>query len=246
MLLMAFVSLQPYFMWDHTEDLLRGSHGDDRVRACGALSVAARRSGAGLAVDRVFTVSPVPHCAAQGRRQPYHWLLLIPFTVRSSYSTAVSFRSRSTAFLAVRAFAAAGDAAVGLDRRRLADRAAVHHPARRHRAARIPPNTHSPARCSCSPTALSSRSTLFRLCGIYDEPGTVGTIAALCLAARRLPACAAYPGAIAFAGGLDVVFGGLCRPHQGLGLFADRTLTKKRPLALVAVLGSVADRRHAR
>ena len=32
---------------------------------------------------------------------------------------------------------------------------------------------------------LPHGGTVFRLCGIYDEPGTVGTIAALCLAASR-------------------------------------------------------------
>ncbi len=32
---------------------------------------------------------------------------------------------------------------------------------------------------------LPNGGTLFRLCGVYDEPGTVGTIAAFCLAATR-------------------------------------------------------------
>lgn len=38
---------------------------------------------------------------------------------------------------------------------------------------------------SSNAVILPSGGVMFRLCGIYDEPGTVGTIAALCLAATR-------------------------------------------------------------
>jgi len=48
---------------------------------------------------------------------------------------------------------------------------------------------------------LPHGGVLFRLCGIYDEPGTVGTIAALCLAASRFR-LRSVPGAITLAAGV--------------------------------------------
>lgn len=47
---------------------------------------------------------------------------------------------------------------------------------------------------------LPNGGTIFRLCAIYDEPGTVGTIAALCLAANRFRVD--VRGVICFVGGL--------------------------------------------
>jgi hypothetical protein len=85
--------------------------------------------------------------------------------------------------------------------------------------------------------ALPHGGALFRLCAIYDEPGTVGTIAALCLAARgfRLRSIA---DAIAFTAGLmsfSVAFAVL----TSLGLFLT-AVAQNRPWLLVAVLGSIA------
>lgn len=48
---------------------------------------------------------------------------------------------------------------------------------------------------------LPGGGTIFRLCGVYDEPGTVGTIAALCLAVTRFRLSNVH-GAICFLSGL--------------------------------------------
>ena len=58
---------------------------------------------------------------------------------------------------------------------------------RRHRAARSDRISRVPGRGvpALQWLVLPHGGALFRLCGIYDEPGTVGTIAALCLARTR-------------------------------------------------------------
>jgi hypothetical protein len=83
---------------------------------------------------------------------------------------------------------------------------------------------------------LPNGGVLFRLCGMYDEPGTVGTIAALCLAATRFR-IGHVKGAISFAAGLmslSVAFSILTT----LGLLAT-ALHAKRPYLLAAALLSL-------
>jgi hypothetical protein len=72
---------------------------------------------------------------------------------------------------------------------------------------------------------LPHGGALFRLCGIYDEPGTVGTIAALCLAASGFR-LRSIPGAIVFTAGVmsfSVAFALLA----GLGLVASAALQRR-------------------
>ncbi len=88
---------------------------------------------------------------------------------------------------------------------------------------------------------LPNGGVIFRLCGVYDEPGTVGTIAALFLAASKFR-LRDFRGAIAFMAGLmsfSVAFAILVT----LGLVAT-ALTKQRwsllPFALLtALMGGV-------
>ncbi len=82
---------------------------------------------------------------------------------------------------------------------------------------------------------LPNGGMLFRLCGIYDEPGTLGTVAALCLAATRFRFDAR--GAICFVAGLlslSIAFAILAT----LGLIAMAVL-EKRPWRLLAATGCV-------
>lgn len=83
---------------------------------------------------------------------------------------------------------------------------------------------------------------IFRLCGIYDEPGTVGTVAALFLAATRFR-LRDPRGAIAFTAGLmsfSVAFSILV----GIGMLATAAMQRKwvlLPAALIAAsVGGVA------
>ena len=83
---------------------------------------------------------------------------------------------------------------------------------------------------------LPHGGTLFRLCGMYDEPGTVGTIAALCLAATRFR-LGDGKGAITWAAGimsLSVAFAVLT--SIGFAVMAFRT---RRRMLLAGFLTSV-------
>jgi hypothetical protein len=80
---------------------------------------------------------------------------------------------------------------------------------------------------------LPHGGVLFRLCGMYDEPGTVGTIAALCLAVTRFRVTD-FRGAVCLAAGamsLSVAFAILV----GLGAIATAAAAK-RPRLLAATL----------
>jgi hypothetical protein len=79
---------------------------------------------------------------------------------------------------------------------------------------------------------LPNGGALFRLCGMYDEPGTVGTIAALCLAASGFR-LRSVPGAIALVAGamsFSIAFALL----SSLGLLA--SALAQRRFALLAAL----------
>jgi len=83
---------------------------------------------------------------------------------------------------------------------------------------------------------LPHGGVLFRLCGMYDEPGTVGTIAALCLAANGFR-LRTIPSAICLAAGVlsfSVAFAVL----TGLGLIAT-AIMERRPWVLAAVPASI-------
>jgi hypothetical protein len=80
---------------------------------------------------------------------------------------------------------------------------------------------------------LPHGGVLFRLCGMYDEPGTVGTIAALCLAATRFRLWS-VKGVISFAAGmmsLSIAFAVL----TVAGLVAT-AISARRPRLLPAAL----------
>lgn len=77
---------------------------------------------------------------------------------------------------------------------------------------------------------------LFRLCGMYDEPGTVGTIAALCLAASGFR-MRSIPGAIWLVAGVmsfSIAFALL----TGVGLLG-AAIMQRRPWLLAALPASV-------
>jgi hypothetical protein len=84
---------------------------------------------------------------------------------------------------------------------------------------------------------LPNGGTIFRLCGVYDEPGTVGTVAVLCLAVRRFR-LSNLPGAICFVAGLmslSVAFALLAT----IGLLGSALAARRfrlLPLAAVSIL----------
>jgi hypothetical protein len=85
---------------------------------------------------------------------------------------------------------------------------------------------------------LPHGGVLFRLCGMYDEPGTVGTIAALCLAATRFR-LTDFRGAVCFAAGVmsfSVAFAIL----TALGLIATAAAAKRPRLLAAAALSLLA------
>lgn len=83
---------------------------------------------------------------------------------------------------------------------------------------------------------LPHGGVLFRLCGMYDEPGTVGTIAALCLAASGFR-LRSVPGAICLAAGMmsfSIAFALL----TGVGLLGT-AMIQRRPGLLAALPASI-------
>ena len=84
---------------------------------------------------------------------------------------------------------------------------------------------------------LPHGGVLFRLCGMYDEPGTVGTIAALCLAATRYR-LTDVRGSLCFAAGL-MTFSVAFAILTTLGLFLT-ALSAKRPWLAAAALATIA------
>ena len=84
---------------------------------------------------------------------------------------------------------------------------------------------------------LPNGGIMFRLCGMYDEPGTVGTIAALCLAVTRFR-LSDIRGGIAFIAGImsfSIAFALL----TVVGLIVT-SVASKRPWLLIAALTSIA------
>lgn len=83
---------------------------------------------------------------------------------------------------------------------------------------------------------LPNGGIVFRLCGIYDEPGTVGTIAALLLAADRFR-LNHFRGLITFVAGLmsfSIAFAILCL----VGLAATAIIRRQWILVLAAILAA--------
>jgi len=83
---------------------------------------------------------------------------------------------------------------------------------------------------------LPHGGVLFRLCGVYDEPGTVGTIAALCLAASGFR-LRSIPGAIGLAAGVmsfSIAFAVL----TGIGLLA-AAIAQRNAWLLAALPASI-------
>jgi len=84
---------------------------------------------------------------------------------------------------------------------------------------------------------LPNGGTMFRLCAVYDEPGTVGTIAALCLAATRFR-LSDLRGAICFLAGVmsfSIAFAALVF----VGLAATAVISRRFSLLLFAVIGAL-------
>ena len=85
---------------------------------------------------------------------------------------------------------------------------------------------------------LPNGGTIFRLCAVYDEPGTVGTIAALCLAASRFR-LSDPRGAISFLAGLmsfSIAFAVLVV----VGLVASAAASRRPSLVVFATFGLLA------
>ena len=84
---------------------------------------------------------------------------------------------------------------------------------------------------------LPNGGTIFRLCAVYDEPGTVGTIAALCLAATRFRLD--WRGAIAFMAGL-MAFSIAYAVLMVVGMIAAAALSRRYSLILFASISALA------
>ncbi|HKA44155.1 MAG TPA: hypothetical protein VKF40_19385 [Burkholderiales bacterium] len=89
---------------------------------------------------------------------------------------------------------------------------------------------------SSNAVILPSGGVVFRLCGIYDEPGTVGTIAALCLAATRFRLREAR-GAISLVAGI-LSFSLAFAVLTTLGLLG-MAIAGRRPKLAVAALATI-------
>jgi hypothetical protein len=84
---------------------------------------------------------------------------------------------------------------------------------------------------------LPNGGTIFRLCGIHDEPGTVGTISALCLAASRFR-ISNFRGAVCLVAGLmslSIAFAVIA----AIGFVATAVSSKRLGLLVPAVIATL-------
>ena len=85
---------------------------------------------------------------------------------------------------------------------------------------------------------LPNGGTIFRLCGMLDEPGTIGTVAALCLAATRYR-LNNFRGAVSFVAGLmsfSIAFGILTI----IGTIATAFFSKRPGLLIATIVSGCA------
>jgi hypothetical protein len=235
MALMAFVSLQPYFLWRYQKPayglatliVVTGA-------AVGWRAFSIDRSRIALSVAfALFLVylSFLPRLDGP----PTRWFLLIPFTIALVHCRRRELAAAFDLFLWLFALSVLPAMALwlwlvlGLP---LEMQYAMPPAEIAHNDAKDYAQLPGAIFLLGNGVVLPNGGTLFRLCGIYDEPGTVGTVAALCLAATRFRFDAR--GLICFFAGLmsfSIAFAVLAT----LGLIA----TAARPWRALAAVGVI-------